>query len=56
MEPNINYDEYDAYTHGYDYHTGAPIGYDLKEKETAWTNPLDSITFIMNMKENLNES
>lgn len=56
MENTINYDEYDAYIHGYDYHTGAPIKYNLKEKETVWTNLLDSITFIMSVKENLNES
>jgi len=57
MENTINYDEYDAYIHGYDYHTGAPIEYDLKEKETVWMNLLDSITFIMSMKENnLDES
>ena len=24
MEPCINYDQYDAYIHGYDYHTGFP--------------------------------
>jgi hypothetical protein len=51
MENTMNYDEYDAYIHGCDYHTGTPIEYDLREKETAWTNPLNSITFIMNMKE-----
>lgn len=57
MESTMNYDEYDAYIHGYDYHTGTPIKYDLKEKETVWTNLLDSITFIMSMKENnLDES
>ena len=24
MEPCVNYDQYDAYIHGYDYHTGFP--------------------------------
>ena len=57
MENMIDYDAYDAYIHGYDYHTGTPIKYDLKEKETVWTNLLDSIAFIMSMKENnLDES
>ena len=51
MENTINYDEYDAHIHEYDYHTGAPLNYNVKEKESVWTNPLDSIYFILNLKE-----
>lgn len=51
MENTINYDEYDAHIHGYDYHTGAPVNQDVKEQETCWTNPLNSIYFILSMKE-----
>jgi hypothetical protein len=46
MEPNINYDEYDAYIHDYDYHTGFPKITNNSEE----TNLLNSIEFILTFK------
>ena len=56
MENTMNYDQYDAYIHGYDYHTGAPTKDNLREIETCFVNPLNSIFFIMKLKEKENES
>ena len=46
MEPNINYDEYDAYIHGYDYHTGDPKIINNTEE----FNLLNSTEFILTFK------
>ena len=56
MENTMNYDQYDAYIHGYDYHTGAPTRDNLREIETCFVNPLNSIFFIMKLKEKENEN
>ena len=46
MEPNINYDEYDAYIHGYDYHTGDPKIINNTEE----FNLLNSTEFILTFR------
>lgn len=43
MENNIEYDEYDAYIHGYDKHTGNPI---INTTSSTDINILNSYEFI----------
>lgn len=53
MEPCINYDQYDAFIHGYDYHTGFPKA---NSHETNDINILNSYQFMLqfNRKEHEN--
>ncbi len=53
MESCVNYDEYDAYIHDYNYHTGSPLKNNISSQ---WTNLLNSYAFMQqNKKEDVKD-